>query len=192
MRAIGHRQPYTPAPAAFAGGRSVRMPPPMLRRPTFLLPCAFLLAACGTVTNWQEMHTGPMSQADVYDAVDFLAQGDGYLAGPECDRGLGVWLSRWRQRVLLNNHPARFRLRVEVLIDKGTAQTGWTILYAVEQQKVKDLGKSVDPAEEDWSADGQDGEREFIFGQRLALRLGVRKLPGAHGDKTGPPAANSR
>jgi len=164
----------------------------MLRRPTLLLPCAFLFAACGTVTNWQEMHTGPMLQADVYDAVASVAQSDGYLPGPECDRGLGIWLSRWRQYVLLHNHPARFRLRVEVLIDKGSAQAGWTILYAVEQQKVKDLGKSVDPAEEDWSPDGQYSDRESSFGVRLGLRLGVRKLPGAHSDKTGAPAANSR
>jgi len=48
-------------------------------RPTLLLPCAFLFAACGTVTNWQEMHTGPMTQADVFDAVASVAQGDGYF-----------------------------------------------------------------------------------------------------------------
>ncbi|MGE3175595.1 MAG: hypothetical protein AB7O97_23425 [Planctomycetota bacterium] len=138
-------------------------------------PCLLLLAllpACGTVREWQELQTGPASRAEVYDAVEFLARTDGFA--PEvgaCDRGLAVWESRWRFRQLGLGRPGRFRLRAEILIDDGSAETGWIVRYCVEQQQVKDLKKSMDPAEEDWSDGGQDGEREFLFGERLRRRL---------------------
>lgn len=122
-----------------------------------------------------------MSQAEVYDALEYVARTDGYAPGPGCDRGLGVWQSRWRFRQIGLGRPGRFRLRGEVLVDRGNAQQGWTVRYLVEQQKVKDLRYSMDPREEDWSNDGQDDNREETFGERLRMRLGVRSsaTPGA-------------
>ncbi|MBL9078350.1 MAG: hypothetical protein JNL08_12645 [Planctomycetes bacterium] len=137
-----------------------------------LLPLAFVFAACGTVTDWSEMRTAPMRLGECYDGLVFVATHDGFTADmTACDRGLGRWQSRWRERQLGLNRPGRYRLRAEVMVDEGSPATGWPIRYAVEQQKVKDLGRSDDPRDEDWSADGQDREREMILGAKLVRRL---------------------
>jgi hypothetical protein len=46
---------------------------------------------------------------------------------------------------------------------------------------VKDLGRSRQPREEDWSDDGQDREKESILGEKLVRRL----APKAAGTKPG-------
>ena len=79
-----------------------------------LLP---VLASCGTVQHWREVRSGPVSQAEVYDAIDYLARADGFAPSVgECDRGYGVWVSRWRQRQLGLGHPGRYRLHAEILL----------------------------------------------------------------------------
>jgi hypothetical protein len=132
----------------------------------------WLLAGCGSVKSWQEMTTKPMRQGEVFAAVDQLARADGFLPdAANSDTGLGTWQSRWRNRQIGLGRPGRFRLRVEVMIDEGSLETGWPVRYLVEQQKVKDLKKSASPEESDWSADGQDSEREYLFGERLRRRV---------------------
>jgi len=141
-----------------------------------LLP---MTASCGTVYNWREVRSGPATQAEVYDAVEYLARTDGFQRSEgECDRGLAVWASRWRYRQIGLGRPGRYKLRAEVLLENGSKEEGWVVRYIIEQQKVKDLGRSLDPAETDWSNDGQDGEREFLFGQRLQMRLGAGAATG--------------
>ena len=136
------------------------------------LPLAFLLAACGTVTDWRELRSAPMTFGECYDGLVFVAKKDGFAADTMgSDRGLGTWQSRWRERQIGLGRPGRYRLRAEILIDEGSSTAGWPIRYAIEQDKVKDLRKSLQPAEEDWSADGQDREREVIFGEKLVRRL---------------------
>jgi hypothetical protein len=132
------------------------------------------LAACGTLREWQEMQTAPMLQAEVYNAIDQIAgQGGLVPSAADCDRGLGIWQSRWRHTQTDRGvpHPARYRLRAEVLLDHGSPESGWTVRYYVEQQWVKDLKQSTDPQESDWSDHGQNREAEFLFGDRLRRRL---------------------
>jgi hypothetical protein len=146
----------------------------------------WLLAGCGSVKSWQEMTTKPMRQGEVFAAVDQLARADGFLPdAANSDTGLGTWQSRWRNRQIGLGRPGRFRLRVEVMIDEGSLETGWPVRYLVEQQKVKDLKKSINPTEDDWSSDGQDAEKEFLFARRLSLRLG---LENPDGTRKGAPA----
>lgn len=137
------------------------------------LPFALaVLPACSIAKNWQDLKTGPMTYAEVYDTVAFIADGDGFVPDHSaCDRGLGTWQSRWRQRHLTLGRPQRYRLRVEIDVDEGSAAAGWPVRYVVEQQIVKDLRHDRDPKESDWSLDGQDTEREQRFGDRLARRL---------------------
>ena len=135
--------------------------------------CLFplLLAACGTVRDWREMRSDPMPIGQCFDGIVEIA-GTEFLADVSgTDRGEGLYLSRWRQRVLPNRHPARNRLRLEVLLDEGSAATGWPIRYYIEQETVDDLRRDRDPREEDWSADGQDSEKEVLFGERLLRRI---------------------
>jgi hypothetical protein len=146
---------------------------------TFVLAC-LLFGACSTAKDWQELQVGPQTFADVYDGVQEIADSGGFVpSAGDCDRGLGVWQSRWRMRVLdAIGHPGRQRLHVE--IKDGAPDTGWLIRFYVEQQKVKDLRKSMGPSEDDWSRDGQDSETEDLYGQRLARRL-RRSQPRASG-----------
>lgn len=136
------------------------------------LPLCFLFAACGTVTEWREMQSAPMTFGECYDGVVFIVGKDGFTPDPlHCDRGVGTWQSRWRERELGLGRPGRFRLRIEIMIDEGSTTAGWPIRFAIDQEKVKDLRKSMQPREEDWSDDGQDRERETILGEKLLRRL---------------------
>ncbi len=137
------------------------------------VPTLLLLAGCATRRDWREIRTGPATRAEAYDAVEFLARTDGFAPSQaNCDRGLGTWSSRWRYRQVGLGRPGRYRLQAEVLLEDGSHQAGWIVRYLVEQQKVKDLARSREPVEDDWDADGQDIEREYLFGQRLIRRLG--------------------
>ncbi|HEX6813937.1 MAG TPA: hypothetical protein VF384_20105 [Planctomycetota bacterium] len=136
------------------------------------LPFCLLLTSCNVVLDWREVTSGPMPVGECYDGLVYIAGKDGFAAdNAVCDRGLGIWQSRWRQRVSDYGHPARYRLRAEILLDEGSAEKGWTIKYAIEQEKVKDLRNSVNPSERDWSPAGQYNEREALLGERLARRL---------------------
>jgi len=132
----------------------------------------FVLAGCGTISDWREAKSAPMSLGDCYDGLIFVANSTGFTADvTACDRGLGLWQSRWKLRQLGLNRPGRYRLRAEVMLDEGSTAKGWPIRYVIEQQKVKDLRHSLDPGEDDWSNDGQDRETEAIFGEKLVRRL---------------------
>ncbi len=137
-----------------------------------LLPLLLSFAACGTVTDWREMKSAPMTFGTCYDGLLFIATRDGFRPDSlASDRGVGTWQSVWRERQIGLGRPGRYRLRAEVLIEEGSTEAGWPIRYAIQQQKVKDLRHSLQPAEEDWSDDGQDREREVIFGEKLVRRL---------------------
>jgi hypothetical protein len=141
----------------------------MIRRCFPFVPLLF--AACGTVRDWRELKTEPMTFADCYDGIVHVASRDLSTDASVSDRGLGIWQSRWRAKGFERNFTGRYRLRVEVLVDEGTAKDGWPIRYVVEQQKVEDLRRSMDPREEDWEDAGQDREAEAILGERLLRRL---------------------
>ena len=70
--------------------------------------------------------------------------------------------------------PARYRLRVEILLDEGTPKTGWPLRFVVDQEVVDNLRKATSPEEDDWSSDGQDREIESIYGEALRRRLAPR------------------
>lgn len=130
------------------------------------------MASCTTVTDWRELRSSPMTFGECYDGLEFIVGRDGFVADPlACDRGMGTWQSRWRERQLGLGRPGRFRLRVEVMIDEGSAAEGWPIRFAIDQQQVKDLRKSMQPSEDDWSDDDQDREREAILAEKLVRRL---------------------
>lgn len=123
-----------------------------------------------------------MTFGECYDGLEFIATHDGFGRDTlTSDRGLGTWQSRWRERELGLGRPGRYRLRAEILIDEGSTQTGWPIRYAIDQEKVKDLARSRQPREEDWSTDGQDREREAILGEKLVRRLAPKPPGGGPG-----------
>jgi len=153
--------------------KSVRRRPSLLALfALFALFSLFSTSACGTVSDWRELKSAPMAFGDCYAGLIYVANHHGFAPDVSvCDRGLGLWQSRWRLRQLGLNRPGRYRLRAEVMIDEGSTTAGWPIRYVIEQQKVKDLRHSTDPTEDDWSDDYQDRENEAIFGEKLARRL---------------------
>jgi hypothetical protein len=141
-------------------------------RHLLVLLALFATSACGTVSDWRELQSAPMTFGECFDGLLFIAQNSGFAADvTQCDRGNGKWQSRWRFRQLGLGRPGRYRLRAEVMIEEGSNAKGWPLRYVVEQQKVKDLTRSLEPAEEDWSSDYQDREAETILGEKLSRRL---------------------
>lgn len=160
-------------------------------RPSLLLVLfvAPFFASCGSVHKWRELQTAPMTFGECYDGLVYLTQHDGFtIDAAASDRGLGTLQSRWRHRQLGLNRPGRYRLIAEVMIDEGSTQTGWPVRYVIMQEKVNDLRKAMEPRESDWSTDGQDRERETIFGERLVRRLGPKSdvLEGVDGATQDP------
>lgn len=134
----------------------------------------FVLLALSTACSsfeWREYRSGPATQAEVYDAIDFLARTDGFGPSTESDRGLAIWVSRWRVQQIGLGRPGRLKLRAEIVLDQSDPKEGFLVRYRIERQTVKDLGKSLEPQEKDWDDDGQDGEREALFGERLRRKL---------------------
>lgn len=147
----------------------------MLARRPVLVALLGLLGACGTVRDWRELRSGPMALGECYESVAFIVQNSGFAADEAaCDRGYGIWQSRWRMRHLGLGRPGRFRLRAEVLLDEGSVEKGWPVRFCVEQQKVKELRNSLEPREDDWSNDGQNTELEELIADKLARRLTAR------------------
>ena len=137
-----------------------------------LLPVLLLLASCGTLHDWQEVKTEKIAQAELFDAIEHIALKNGYTPDVgETDRGLGVFVSRWRRSHQWVGRPLRYRLVVEVDLEEPTQEGGYFVRYAVERQKVGNPSRSMDPREEDWSDDGQESEAEYLFGTSLQLRL---------------------
>lgn len=154
-----------------------------------MLLAAPFFASCGTVHDWRELQTAPMTFGECYDGLLYVATHAGFAVDASAsDRGMGTLQSRWRQRQLGLGRPGRYRLIAEVMIDEGTAQKGWPVRYVIMQEKVKDLRKSMEPQEGDWSKDGQDRERETLFGEMLVRRVGP-KPDAKGGEKAGPRGA---
>ncbi len=114
-----------------------------------------------------------MTLGECYDGLVHVANGAGFsVDGSASDRGMGLWQSRWRFRTLPPvGRPARYRLHAEILVDEGSAKTGWPIRFAVDQEHVDDLRRSIEPREQDWSSIGQDRETETILGEALVRKL---------------------
>lgn len=139
-----------------------------------LLP---FFAACGTVRDWRELETEPMTLGACYDGLVACAQGARFLPDlGNCDRGYGTWQSRWRHRETERNFPIRNRLIAKIKVDEGSTEKGWRILYYIEQEKAKDLRRHASITEDDWSADNQDQEGEAILGEMLVRRLAPRSV----------------
>jgi hypothetical protein len=155
----------------------------MLRRSPMLARCLslflLLFAGCTHVRDWREMQTDPMPIGECYEGVSFIANAAGFQADAAAsDRGHGIWQSRWRSRTLEGEkrHRARFRLYLEIDVDKGSAIAGWPIRYVIEQQWIEDLRRERSPKDDDWDWKGQDKEAEAIFGERLMRRVAPKSV----------------
>lgn len=131
-----------------------------------------LLAACAnTRRDWQEVASPPAPFEEVWDAVRNTAQVNQYTEDTRAsDRGLGVFQTRWKTAELPFGRGRRSRLRAEIERVEE-APNGWLVRFYVERQTVRDIGRSLFPEEDDWSADGQDRDTEVRLLRQLQLRF---------------------
>lgn len=140
-----------------------------------LLVCS-TFAACGTAHHWQEIQSQPMKLGACYEGLVYIATNEGFQPDPRgTDRGEGTWQSRWRHRDSDMHYRVRYRLVAEILLDEGSDEKGWPVLFAVEQEKAKDLRDYADPKEDDWSRVGQDEEAEARLLSKLKSRLAPKE-----------------
>ena len=137
-----------------------------------------LVGACASSRrDWRELGTRPIAFQDAWEAVAQTAARHGYpLDDSLSDRGRGEFKSRWRTTTQGFGQTRRRRVVAELKrADVGESlPLGWEIRFHVEQQAVKDMARSLDPREEDWSGDGQDRNLEDIMEAQLKMRFGDR------------------
>lgn len=146
-----------------------------LRRAVIL--AALLLVGCAsTRRNWRELGSRTVPFEDAWDAVAQTSARHGFpMSESESDRGRGQFKSRWRSATQGFGQTRRRRVVAEILRSEADAPIpGWQVRFHVEQQAVKDMARSLDPREEDWSSDGQDANFEDILEVQLRLRFGDR------------------
>jgi hypothetical protein len=133
-----------------------------------LLAC-LAASACHTPPTWREADLGPVAFEDAWDGLVQIAAVDGFpLDQADTDRGHKVFASRWRRREIGFGRIARQRVHAE--FERSDAQT-WIVRYYVEQQKVEDLAKTMNPPDDAWESAGQDAETEQRFAAKLNMRF---------------------
>jgi hypothetical protein len=152
-------------------------PAPALAGPRALLSLALLLlaAACGTPRlEWRDLELGERDFEQVWTVFDAVSRQTGHPPATETDRGLRVYVSRWRERALGFGRTRRTRVRGEFDRDEGSR--AWNLRYLVEAQRVDDMARSLEPGPDDWEAAGQDAELEQRIDAQMRYRLGLTRL----------------
>ena len=155
---------------------------PRSLRPALLTALTALSACASTYRDWQDLGVRPQAFQDIWDAVAEVSTRHGMAPhGRYTDRGRGQFTSRWREVTPGFGQSMRQRVRAQLIEQKGEDDAVlWQVRLCVERERVKDLGRSLQPREEDWSSDGQDQELEQIIVTQLRLRFGD-PLPGSTG-----------
>ena len=153
----------------------------MLAKPALsALLLSTVLCSCGTYRDFVELRAGERSFGEVWTAVDAVVRSDGFRPdGAVCDRGLGVYQTRWDKRVLAMGRSGRRRLHAEIGPDPDV-EDQILVRFYVETANVPDLSLGA-PREEDWEDSGQDGAYQELFAGRLAATLGLTPDPKAEG-----------
>ena len=114
-----------------------------------------------------------MAFEDVWRGVSRSAFANYYEEDPlECDRGLGVFSTRWHSLAGGFRRSKRTRLHVEI----GRApedKPGWLVRFYVERQTVHDMASEEQPDEGDWSSDGQEAGMEQTLLYQMRLWFGM-------------------
>lgn len=143
----------------------------MVVRPT-ILATLLLLAGCTAPTRWREIERVD-ELGSVWRHFQQTASTAGFIPGPETDRGLRRYVSRWRSAGGVRLfRSARARLVAE--FERSDSGEGWKIRFHVERQEVNDLGVSQRISESDWTAAGQDASTEELLLGMLRVRFGER------------------
>lgn len=147
-----------------------------MRRLALACLAVSLAAACSSPPTPLELEV-PLGFGETWEHFADVAERSGFRMDPVAsDRGLRIFISRWRESPAPFGKGVRTRLqgrfeRVEPKPEHAGKEL-WRLEYFVERQIVTDISRGFEAEEDDWSDDGQDGEREQILLGQLRLRYG--------------------
>ncbi len=156
---------------------------PKLPRGAPLAALVILAACASTYRDWQDVGVREHPFQDLWEAIVDVSTRHGMPQDTKnTDRGRGQFASRWREVTPGFGQSVRQRVRAELIEQPGEGgRAKWQVRLCVERERVKDLAHSLQPREEDWSADGQDQQLEQIIVAQLRLRFGD-PLPAPESD----------
>ncbi len=170
---------------------AARVTVPMTRFRTSILSSLLLLlaslASCTSPPKPLEIEV-PLGFGEAWEHFVDVANRAGFRQDTgETDRGLRVFVSRWRESPAPFGKGSRTRLHGEFEQNQDAPDV-WRLDFWVERQIVKDIAIGYDAQDKDWSAAGQDAEREQILLGQLRLRygheLGILPKEEKHGVQT--------
>jgi len=133
----------------------------------------FLGMSCTAFSpTWRSVDAGPVPFEDAWEGFEQVAKIDGFAEDPaDTDRGMRLFVSKWRTRVLPFGEGRRRRVHAEF---EQLAETGhWLIRFAVQLQELDghEYSSREDPPEDAWGNLGQDSDIEDRFGAKLNLKF---------------------
>ena len=145
----------------------------MLKPICLLALTAILTGGCLTGGDYVRVDVENGQFEDLWNQFVRIAQTNGCMPNPsETDRGQRVYVSAWIE------NPAPFgkgfRTRLHARFNRPEDQTkGWVLEFYVQRQIVDDFANSWEPAEDDWSDEGQDVQRQRILLAQTRLAYGL-------------------
>lgn len=153
------------------------------------LLAVLLLTFCGCAgygAEIREFQVRNHAADDIFQKIVSYASSRGLIQDPkQTDLSRRLFVSRWRgggAPIMGRDGGRRDRLHAEVVRDRSRA--GWMILYYFERQRIGEIGRGLQPKDDDWEAAGQNGskEQQFRYAMNLSLHgvgfgLGVEKEP---------------
>jgi hypothetical protein len=144
---------------------------------------AAVLSGCSTPPKPVQLEL-PVAFGEAWEGFADIADRSGYRIDPNAsDRGMRVFVSRWLERPAPFGKGNRTRVHGKFVRDERDGEF-WRLEFWVERQVVKDISRGFEPEDPDWSAAGQDGNREEIMLGQLRLRFG-KELGITPGSRTG-------
>lgn len=149
----------------------------MPRRITVLAAVlALAFAGCSSPPKPLELEI-PLGFGETWEHFADIADRSGFRLDPSgTDRGLRVFVSRWRESPAPFGKGVRTRLHgaFEKVDERAnpSRREAWRLEFWVERQTVTDISRGFEPRESDWVDQGQDREREQILMGQLRLRYG--------------------
>ncbi len=151
-----------------------------------ILLLSMLTVSCASSRrDWRELALPDVPLQDAWGTFERYARQTGHPAEPqETDRGLRIYVSKWSTRPMSigrrGGMGGRTRLRAEFVplaesrAHAGESLAGWLIRFCIERQTVKDMARTMQPDEDDWSYEGQDTDLERQLEAHLRVHF---KMP---------------
>jgi hypothetical protein len=139
--------------------------------------------SCAFRPSWREHLVEDAGFDQVWEAMQQSLAAARYLPDlAQTDRGERKLWSRWKEAADFFHGGVRSRLRAEVLTEPQKPRQH-TVRVCIERQRTNKPGELYERKEGDWSADGQDADRENFFLEHIKVRMAQWQEAKAGTDK---------